>query len=52
LKHFVFIWLIFYGFGIMHQQKSGNPGDKPWSASDSHRKPIYATVLRPVSPTY
>jgi hypothetical protein len=29
LKHFVFIWLIFYGFGIMHQQKSGNPGDKP-----------------------
>jgi hypothetical protein len=24
--HFVFIWYIFSGFGIMHQEKSGNPG--------------------------
>jgi hypothetical protein len=26
LVHFVFIWDIFSGFGIMHQEKSGNPG--------------------------
>jgi hypothetical protein len=25
LVHFVFIWYIFSGFGIMHQGKSGNP---------------------------
>jgi hypothetical protein len=25
LVHFVFIWYIFFGFGIMHQEKSGNP---------------------------
>jgi hypothetical protein len=25
LVHFVFIWNIFSGFGIMHQEKSGNP---------------------------
>jgi hypothetical protein len=24
--HFVFIWYIFSSFGIMHQEKSGNPG--------------------------
>jgi hypothetical protein len=23
--HFVFSWYIFSGFGIMHQEKSGNP---------------------------
>jgi hypothetical protein len=27
LVHFVFIWYIFSGFGIMHQEKSGNPAD-------------------------
>jgi hypothetical protein len=26
LVHFVFIWSIFSGFGIMYQEKSGNPG--------------------------
>jgi hypothetical protein len=26
LAHFVFIWCIFFGFGIMYQEKSGNPG--------------------------
>jgi hypothetical protein len=26
LLHFVFIWYIFSGFGIMYQEKSGNPG--------------------------
>jgi hypothetical protein len=26
LVHFVFIWYIFLGFGIMYQEKSGNPG--------------------------
>jgi hypothetical protein len=26
LVHFVFIWYIFSGFGIMYQEKSGNPG--------------------------
>jgi hypothetical protein len=26
LVHFVFIWYIFSGFGIIHQEKSGNPG--------------------------
>jgi hypothetical protein len=26
LVHFVLIWFIFSGFGIMHQNKSGNPG--------------------------
>jgi hypothetical protein len=25
LAHFVFIWYIFSGFGIMYQEKSGNP---------------------------
>jgi hypothetical protein len=25
LVHFVFIWYIFSGFGIMYQEKSGNP---------------------------
>jgi hypothetical protein len=24
--HFVFIWYTFSGFGIMYQEKSGNPG--------------------------
>jgi hypothetical protein len=27
LVHFVLIWYIFSGFGIMYQYKSGNPGD-------------------------
>jgi hypothetical protein len=26
LVHFMFIWYIFTGFGIMCQEKSGNPG--------------------------
>jgi hypothetical protein len=26
LLHFVFICYIFYGIGIIHQEKSGNPG--------------------------
>jgi hypothetical protein len=26
LVHFEFIWYIFSGFGIMDQEKSGNPG--------------------------
>jgi hypothetical protein len=26
LVQFVFIWYIFSDFGIMHQEKSGNPG--------------------------
>jgi hypothetical protein len=26
LVHLVLIWYIFSGFGIMHQEKSGNPG--------------------------
>jgi hypothetical protein len=26
LVHFAFIWYIYSGFGIMHQEKSGNPG--------------------------
>jgi hypothetical protein len=25
LVHFVFVWYIFSGFGIRHQEKSGNP---------------------------
>jgi hypothetical protein len=25
LAHCVFIWYIFSGFGVMHQEKSGNP---------------------------
>jgi hypothetical protein len=25
-EQFVFIWYIFYGFGLMCQEKSGNPG--------------------------
>jgi hypothetical protein len=28
LVHFVFIWYIFSGFGIMYQEKSGNPGSR------------------------
>jgi hypothetical protein len=24
--HFVFIWYIFSGFGMLYQEKSGNPG--------------------------
>jgi hypothetical protein len=26
LVHFVFIWYIFFRLGILHQEKSGNPG--------------------------
>jgi hypothetical protein len=26
MVHFMFIWNIFSGFGIMYQEKSGNPG--------------------------
>jgi hypothetical protein len=30
LVHFVFIWYIFSSFGIMHQEKAGNPvGNMP-----------------------
>jgi hypothetical protein len=29
LVHFVFIWYIFSGFGIMYQEKSGDPAKKP-----------------------
>jgi hypothetical protein len=25
--HFVFIWYIFSSFGLIHQEKSGNPAD-------------------------
>jgi hypothetical protein len=25
LVYFVFIWYIFYSFGIIHKEKSGNP---------------------------
>jgi hypothetical protein len=28
LAHFVFIWSIFSSFGIMYQEKSGNPDGK------------------------
>jgi hypothetical protein len=28
MVHFVFIWYIFSGFGIMYQEKSGSPGCK------------------------
>jgi hypothetical protein len=35
LVHFVFICVTFSGFGIMHQEKSGNPG-----------QPIIATNCR------
>jgi hypothetical protein len=28
LVHFVFIWHIISGFGIMYQEKSGNPGEQ------------------------
>jgi hypothetical protein len=27
LVHFLLIWFIFSGFGIMYQEKSGNPGN-------------------------
>jgi hypothetical protein len=30
MVHFVLIWYIFYGFGIMYQEKSGNPNTDPW----------------------
>jgi hypothetical protein len=34
LVNFVFIWYIFSGFGIMYQEKSGNPGwDKIFDVS-------------------
>jgi hypothetical protein len=26
LVHFLFIWCIFSGFGVVHREKSGNPG--------------------------
>jgi hypothetical protein len=28
LVQFVFIWYVLSGLGIMHQEKSGNPGEK------------------------
>jgi hypothetical protein len=30
LEHFVFIWCIFAGFGIVYQEKSGNPDSNPY----------------------
>jgi hypothetical protein len=30
LVHFVFLWYIFSGFGIMYREKSGNPGSTVW----------------------
>jgi hypothetical protein len=33
LVHFVFIWYIFSGFGIMYQEKSGNPAVEPTNQS-------------------
>jgi hypothetical protein len=45
LVHFLFIWYIFLiiwyifpGFGIMHHEKSGNPGEKAQASSKARRK--------------
>jgi hypothetical protein len=39
LVHFVFIWYIFYGFGIICLEKSGNPG----SGRSRHKEPFPKT---------
>jgi hypothetical protein len=38
LLHLVFIWYIFSGFGIMYQEKSGNPAD------NQSIKPMYSAT--------
>jgi hypothetical protein len=35
LVHFVYIWYIFSSFGIMYQEKSGNPGRPICSAEQT-----------------
>jgi hypothetical protein len=40
LAHFVFIWSIFSSFGIMYQEKSGNPDGKHWQLEPLKSCPI------------
>jgi hypothetical protein len=39
--HIVFIWYIFSCFGIMHQEKSGNPGAENEVKTDNARLLTY-----------
>jgi hypothetical protein len=39
LVHFVFIWFIFSGLGIIYQEKSGNPGPYVSVAQWSSHRP-------------
>jgi hypothetical protein len=43
IVHFVLIWYIFSGLGIMYQEKSGNPGTLvcPLSSGSIKAKPVF-----------
>jgi hypothetical protein len=44
LVHFVFIWYIFSGFGIMYREKSGNPDPDTlfWRKSEPRQRPPFS----------
>jgi hypothetical protein len=46
LVHFVFFWYIFSGFGIMHQEKSGNPGAWTFFVPSNHDCMLKITFCR------
>jgi hypothetical protein len=48
LVHFVFIWYISSGFGIMHQKNLATPVSDPTKMLDCvHKNPLKATTLHP-----
>jgi hypothetical protein len=44
LVHFELVWYIFYGFGIMYQEKSGNPGDETWPMWHFYLSQVWSTM--------
>jgi hypothetical protein len=46
LGYFMTVWYIFSGFGIMHQEKSGNPAIKRNSLVNPSRSQSYDSELR------
>jgi hypothetical protein len=46
LVHFVLIWYIFSGFGIMYQEESGNPAVRRDVAANRGGEKWFGMVLR------
>jgi hypothetical protein len=44
LVHFVFIWYIFSGLGIMYREKSGNPGYERFTTVDEMCKQLFKNI--------